>query len=190
MPTIFLAVTGTQGSGKTIFTETVKGKYKIPTYRLGKIVVDECQKRGLELNSQNMGNIASILRNEYGDQSIVQRALPEIKEMAKANPEFFLIDGVRSFPELTLLREELGDVILVAIIASLRIRKQRVEARKRIDHENSSDFEEREQRELGFGLGNVITKADYYILNDDLTKNEFKRQIKLLLTRIQDESEK
>lgn len=185
MITTFLAVTGTQGSGKTVFTKIAKEKYNISTYRLGKIIVDECQKRGLELNSQNMGKIASVLRYDYGNQSIVQRALPEIKKMTETNPELILIDGVRSFAELTFLREELGEVILVAIIASLRIRKQRVEARKRVDHVNTVDFEEREQRELGFGLGDVITKADYYILNDELTKNEFIEQINQLLTKIQ-----
>lgn len=190
MVTIFLAVTGTQGSGKTVFTDVAKEKYKIPTFRLGQIIVDECQKRGLELNSRNMGKMATVLRYESGDQSIVRRALPDIKKMAEISPELMLIDGVRSFTELTFLREELGEVILVAIIASLRVRKQRVEARKRIDHENTGDFEEREQRELGFGLGDVITKADYYILNEDITKNEFIEQINKLLTKILKESKK
>jgi dephospho-CoA kinase len=182
--TIFIAVTGAQGSGKSVFTEIAKEKFDIPTYRLGNVIIAECERRGLKINGFNMGKMASVLRHEFGDQSITRLALPEIKELAASNPEIILIDGVRSFTELTFLRDELGEVVLVAIIASLKVRKKRVEARKRIDNLNKGDFEEREHRELGFGLGNVITKADYYILNEDLTKREFIRQIDRLLSRI------
>ncbi|NHJ47191.1 MAG: AAA family ATPase [Asgard group archaeon] len=182
--TIYIAVTGAQGSGKSVFTEIAKEKFDIPTYRLGNVIIAECKKRGLEVNGFNMGKMASVLRHEFGDQSITRMALPEIKKLASTKPDIMLIDGVRSFTELTFLRDELGEVILVAIIASLRVRKNRVEARKRIDNQNKGDFEEREHRELGFGLGAVITKADYYILNEDLSKREFIRHIDRILTRI------
>ncbi len=184
MGTIFLAVTGTQGSGKSVFTEVAKTKYNIPTFRLGDIIFDECKKRGLELNGRNIAKMASALRFEEGDQAIAGRAIPAIKELIQDEPKMLLIDGIRSFSELALLRAEFGDVKLVAIISSLKTRKDRIEARKRIDHESEGDFEEREQRELGFGLGDAITKADYYILNDEISKKEFIQKIEQLLEKI------
>lgn len=186
MGTLFLALTGTQGSGKSVFTDIAKRKYQIPTYRLGTIIIDECKERGLEVNGRNMAKMASALRYEEGNQAIARKALPAIKELIQDNPKMLLIDGVRSYAELALLRAELGEIKLVAIISSLQIRKQRVEARKRIDHESEGDFEEREQRELGFGLGDVITKADHYILNDDISKQEFIRKIEQILEKILD----
>ncbi|MHA1213613.1 MAG: AAA family ATPase [Candidatus Heimdallarchaeota archaeon] len=183
MTTIFLAVTGAQGSGKSIFTDIAKKKYKIPTYRLGNVIIDECRSRGLQINGRNMAKMSSVLRYEGGDQAIARNALPKIKKLAEKNPKLFLIDGVRSYNELALLRKELGEVVLVAIVASLKVREMRVVKRKRIDH-NTGDFEEREHRELGFGLGDIITKADYYILNDDLNKKEFIDQIENLLEKI------
>ena len=184
MGTLFLALTGTQGSGKSVFTDIAKRKYLIPTYRLGTIIIEECKKRGLQVNGRNMAKMASALRYEEGNQAIARKALPAIKELIQDNPKMLLIDGVRSYAELALLRAEFGEIKLVAIISSLQIRKQRVEARKRIDHESEGDFEEREQRELGFGLGDVITKADHYILNDDISKKEFIRKIEQILERI------
>ena len=184
METVILAITGAQGSGKTVFTDIAKKKYKIPTYRLGDIIEEECKNRGLELNGKNMAKMAIVLRFEGGDQAIARKALPAIKELLKDNPRIILIDGVRSFAELSLLRAELGEIKLIAVIASLNIRKERVEARKRIDHNSKGDFEEREQRGLGFGLGDVITKADYYILNENISKKQFIRQIENLLEKI------
>ncbi|MBK5113301.1 MAG: AAA family ATPase [Candidatus Heimdallarchaeota archaeon] len=186
MGTIFLAVTGTQGSGKSVFTDIAKRKYKIPTYRLGNIIFDECKKRGLEINGRNIAKMAAALRYEEGDQAIAGKAIPAIKELIQNNPKMLLIDGIRSFSELALLRAEFGEIKLVAIISSLKVRKERVEARKRIDHESEGDFQEREQRELGFGLGDAITKADHYILNDGISKSEFISKIEELLERIMD----
>ncbi len=187
MTTIYLAVTGTQGAGKSVFTEIAKEKYKIPTFRLGDIIIEECQKRGLEVNGRNMAKMASVLRYENGDQAIAREALPKIKKLVSSKPKLLLIDGVRSYTELALLKAELGEVILVAIISSLKTRKDRVEKRKRIDNEIKGDFEEREQRELGFGLGDVITKADFFILNEGLTLEEFTLQIEQLLEKIMKE---
>ena len=69
-------------------------------------------------------------------------------------------------------------------IASLAVRKKRIEARKRIDNEFLGDFEEREVRELGFGLGDAITKADYFILNEKISKKKFIAEIEGLLEEI------
>ena len=182
--TIFLAVTGTQGSGKTVFTEIAKEKYKIPTFRLGDIIVKECKKRGIEVNGKNMGKLAVVLRYEKGPQAIAMDSLPFIQKFIKDNPKLVIIDGIRSDAELACFKREFSDVRLVAVISSYKIRKKRVEARKRVDLGSDGDFEEREYRELRFGLGEIITKADYYILNDELTKKEFISKIEGLLEKI------
>ena len=130
MKTIFLAVTGTQGSGKSVFTEIAKEKYNIPSYRLGDIIVEECKKRGLEINGQNMGKMAIVLRHDFGPQAIAVKALPAVKEFAKNNPKMIIIDGVRSFAELAVFKEAFQDIILVAIITSAKTRRERIEKRK------------------------------------------------------------
>ncbi|MBD3191948.1 MAG: AAA family ATPase [Candidatus Heimdallarchaeota archaeon] len=185
MTTVFLAVTGAQGAGKSIFTKIAQDNYQLPTYRMGEVILEACQKRGVEITGRNMGKMASILRYEGGPQAVAQKSLPKIRSLIQeTRPKLVIIDGIRSYSELSLFKEELGDVRLVAIIASLKMRKQRVETRKRIDHNSQGDFEERETRELGFGLGEVITKADYFILNEDISEKEFVEKVKLFLNKI------
>lgn len=151
---------------------------------MGNIIVEECKKRGLELNAQNMGKIATILRYEEGDHIIAKRSIPKIKELVKENPPLLIIDGVRSFTELAVLREEFPELVLIAIITPISERKERVLARKRVDAGTIGDFEEREQRELRFGLGDVISKADYYILNQKISKQEFVEKITTFLSEL------
>ena len=182
--TRIIAVTGTQGSGKSVFTGIANKKYQIPTYRLGNVIIQECKERGMAVNGRNMAKMASILRFEGGNQAVAQKALPAIRELYEKKPKAILIDGIRSFSELSLFREAFGEVTLVAIISTLKTRRKRIKARKRLDHKYEGDFEEREQRELGFGLGNVITKADYYILNENLTKEQFINEIERLLQEL------
>lgn len=185
MTTIFLTITGPQGAGKSIFTKIARDDYQIPTYRMGDVILEACQNRGLEINGRNMGKMASILRYEGGPQVVARKSLPKIKALIKQKqPKLMIIDGVRSFAELTLFKEELGEVRLIAILASLRKRKERIETRKRIDHNSYGDFEEREIREVGFGLGDVITKADYFILNEGISKEEFIEKVRTFLENI------
>ena len=99
MATIFIAITGTQGSGKSVFTEIAKNEFDIPTYRMGNIIVEECEKRGLEINGRNMAKMASVLRYEGGDHAIAKYSLPVLKELMKENPKVIIIDGVRSYNE-------------------------------------------------------------------------------------------
>lgn len=187
MATIFLAVTGAQGSGKSVFTKIAKNKYNIPTYRLGTVIIEECEKRGLEVNGTNMGKMSSVLRYEGGEQVIASKSFNAIQQFLEDKPKIVIIDGIRSYSELAYFREKFDDVRLIAIITSLKTRKQRVEARKRIDLGTMGDFEVREQRELGFGLGDVITKADYFILNENISKDNFTKQIENLLDIILNE---
>jgi dephospho-CoA kinase len=187
MKTIYLAIAGAQGSGKSLFCEIAENEFGFQRYRLGDIIIQECKKRNLEINGRNMAKMAIVLRYENGPQAIAKKALPFIKKFKKQGAKKIIIDGIRSYAELTRIREELTNVPLVAIITSLERRKARIEARKRIDHETKFDFEEREQRELSFGLAEVITKADFYILNEKLTKDEFYTQIRKLLQNISEQ---
>ena len=131
-----------------------------------------------------MGKIAIVLRYEKGPQAIAVDSLPFIKKFLEESPKLVIIDGIRSDAELACFKREFKDVRLITVISSYKTRKKRVESRKRVDLGTDGDFEEREYRELKFGLGEIITKADYYILNEEISKSEFITQIEKLLEKI------
>ncbi|RLF41720.1 MAG: hypothetical protein DRN12_02405, partial [Thermoplasmata archaeon] len=76
------------------------------------------------------------------------------------------------------------DFIIIAIIASDEIRRQRALTRNRKDDaDNILDIKKRDEREIKWGLPSVIEDADYVIRNEDTLKS-FQIKIRKLLETI------
>ena len=87
------------------------------------------------------------------------------------------MDGIRSPYEIELFKENFENFISVSIYASPQTRFERIKLRGRED--DTTDFNEfmvRENRELGFGIGNVVSTTDYLIENE-CSLEEFKRRV-------------
>jgi Dephospho-CoA kinase len=88
------------------------------------------------------------------------------KEYIKRIKDVAIIDGVRSLEEAEYFKD-FGEVYIVAIHASPSTRFKRALKRKREDDpESYEEFKKRDLRELGFGLGNLISLADYMLVNE------------------------
>jgi len=92
-----------------------------------------------------------------------------------------VIDGVRNMEELDLFKKELGlDFLVVAIDASDETRRKRTLARGRTDDsKNLKDLEERDKREISWGLQKVIADADIIIQNNGTLEQMKKRVLAL-----------
>jgi dephospho-CoA kinase len=79
-----------------------------------------------------------------------------------------VIDGSRSLSELEAFRGSLGrGVRLVAIHTSPDERFRRLRLRERSDApRDREEFDCRDQRELGWGLGSLIAMADTMLVNE------------------------
>ncbi len=160
-----LAFTGMPASGKSVAVEIAKEK-NIPVIRMGDAVWDETKKQGLLLNDKNVGKVANDMREKHGKDIWAKRTVEKIKLNVKE--DCMVIDGIRNSEEIALLKKELdSNFIVIAVIASDTIRKKRILARGRKDDSKEiKDIEERDQRELGWGLGDVIKYADITIVNE------------------------
>jgi dephospho-CoA kinase len=74
-----------------------------------------------------------------------------------------MIEGMRSWPEIELIRENASSVVL-AFVAPLSLRRERIVSRGRSD-DQAAAFEERDGREISYGTAVPIALADEYILN-------------------------
>ena len=150
----------------------------IPVVTMGDVIRQECRDRGLD-PAQHHGEIAQALREENGPAAIAERSLPLIED-ALGDAETVLVDGLRSGVELDAFRERFGDeFVLVSIEAPFEVRRERIDERGRDDPESES-LEERDERELGFGMGEAMDRADVTIENTD-TLARFREQITILL---------
>ena len=158
-----VAFTGMPASGKSVAVEIAKEK-NISVIRMGDAVLEETKKQGLTLNDKNVGHVANSMREKYGKDIWAQRTMQKIKSIGET--DCIVIDGIRNKEEIDFFKKKLGSDFVI-ITSSENIRKKRIFSRGRKDDSNTiRDIEERDKRELGWGLGEVIASADIVIENE------------------------
>ncbi len=159
-----IATVGLAGSGKGEFAAEAE-RVDVPVVTMGDVIRTECRERGLD-PADHHGEVASALREENGPAAIAEASLPHI-ETALEDAETVVVDGIRSDTEVEVFVERFGDAFtLVGIEAPFELREQRVEDRGRDDADRES-LAARDERELGFGLGEALDRADVTIENTD-----------------------
>ena len=168
-----IGVTGLPGSGKSILFETAEEKGAV-VVSMGDIVREKAAERG-----EDSGTTARTLREEFGQYIVAELTIERIKEILEKESEgkVILVDGIRSPYEIELFKENFDDFISVSIYASPQTRFKRLVLRNREDDpEVFEDFLVRENREIGFGIAEVVATADY-MLDNECTLEEFKEKV-------------
>ncbi len=163
---IVIAICGFPGSGKTTAIEAIKDLGVVVT--MGDVVRNEVKKRNLEPSGVNIGKIAKKLREEGGPAIIAEKCVDLIKSK---NKEIIFIDGIRSLSEINIFRK-FWKLPIIAIVIDENIRFNRLFERNRSDDPKSlEELNERDKREIEFGLDKVLENADYVIQNNSTIKN-------------------
>jgi len=160
MPKVFV-LTGMPGAGKEEFVKiALNDGYSV--IRMGDVVRMEAERRNVTMDDRGVGGFASSERQAHGPGIWAERCLPLIGSGS------VVIDGSRSTDEIEVFRSKLGkDVKVVAIHTSPERRFARLRNRGRYDAPHTwQEFEERDRRELGWGLGSLIALADVMIVNE------------------------
>jgi dephospho-CoA kinase len=152
---------GLPGSGKSTALIAVEDLGTIIT--MGDVIRKEAINKNIEPNNENLGIIAKELRERGGDAIVAEKSVEMIK--THKNKVVF-VDGIRSLSEIDVFRKY-WKFPVVAIEISDELRHKRIKKRARSDDsKNLIEFMKRDKRELGFGLKEVINKANYKIMND------------------------
>ncbi len=154
---IFIIV-GMPAAGKNIarlYAESQDMVY----YATGDIVRAEVKGRGLEADAINSSEVSDELRGEDG-MGVTRLALEEV---LKSGAEVGFLEGMRSWPEIELIREK-ADSVVVAFVTPRNLRRERIVYRGRKD-DSPQAFDDRDEREISYGTAIPIALADAYILN-------------------------
>ncbi len=182
--TLIIGVTGLPASGKNEFAAIAK-RHGFVHVIMGDVIRGECIRRGLEPTRENCNHIMIELRKEEGEYVVAKRTLVGIEKHVESGKTCILVDGLRSMKEVELFREKFPEFIVVAIHASPRVRKQRVKLRQRNDDASStSQFNQRDARELEVGIGKVIALADYLLSPPDnlqVARKQFEELVEHLI---------
>ena len=174
-----IGTVGLAGSGKGEFA-TVSEDLDIPVVTMGDVVREACRDRGLD-PAEHHGRVARDLRAENGPAAVAEASLPHI-ETALEDDDAVLVDGIRSDDEVDAFEERFGDrFTLVSIETPFEVRERRLGERGRDNvGENGEGLAERDERELGFGLGAAMDRADVTVENTG-TLAEFRARAREVL---------
>ncbi|NJF24345.1 dephospho-CoA kinase [Thermococcus sp. Bubb.Bath] len=181
---MIVIVSGMPGSGKSRIVEEFERR-GFPSVSLGDIVREETVKRGLELSKENVAKVSIRLRQEMGQNAVAKLAVEKVRELL-AKARLVVIDGVRSLDEIGTFKGAFPDeqLVIVAVHTPPKIRFQRLKARGRHDDPHTwEDFEERDWKELRFGIGGVIAMADHMLVNNGSREN-YERAVQKLVGEI------
>ena len=157
-----IGIVGLPGSGKSE-AAAVAREADVPVITMGDVIRAACRERGLDPATHH-GEVAQALREENGPGAIAERSLPMIEE-ALADAETVVVEGIRSDAELERFEDAFGDAFtLVSVEAPFEVREERIDARER-DDPDAESLRERDERELGFGMGDATERADVVIEN-------------------------
>lgn len=179
-----VGVVGMPASGKSE-AAAVAREEGVPVVTMGDVIRDEVRRRGLEPTDENMGKVGVELREQEGDDAVARRCADEIRSVAEEqdteNP-VVLVDGVRGGDEVELFRDEFGeDFVLLEVEASFETRLERVRSRGRDDDMTTAEkLRNRDERELGYGMGDAIEGADVVISNEGSLR-EFREEFRSVL---------
>jgi dephospho-CoA kinase len=171
------------GSGKSEAMEVAKARGH-PVVRMGDLIWEEVDRRGLPRDAKHVGEVANGMRESHGKDVWAQRTAERVRQVA-AGQTLVLIDGIRSQAEVETFRQLLGhDFLLVAIHTDPDHRFQRMIDRGRAD--DSKDLgvlKARDEREMTWGIARTIALADEMLVND-ATLEQFRKRVAAFLDRV------
>lgn len=157
-----IGISGLPGSGKGLVSEIATQNGAI-VISMGDIIRKEAKKRG-----ESTKETAQNLRKEHGQYIVAELTIKEIKEILKEESDkSIIVDGIRSPFEVDLFKENFDNFIILSVFSNRKLRFERIKTRQRED--DTIDYEiflERDQRELDFGIGVVISLSDKMIINE------------------------
>ena len=168
MSKLVVCLTGMPGAGKsTIVSKLKDGGYE--TFSLGDGVRDEAKRHNLEPTGENLRRLMLELREKNGPGAVAELIKDSIQN---SSHKIIIIDGIRSIHEINVLKQT-GNVKVLAVHASSDTRFNFLSERKRSDDPLTREkFEERDNREIGVGLEEIIGLADESIENNNVTIDE------------------
>jgi dephospho-CoA kinase len=177
-----MAFVGMPASGKGEAAAVAK-ELGYPVVNMGDVIREEVHGLGLEPTDKNLGSTGTRLRQEEGLSAIARRCVMKLRNLTSGAA---VVDGVRNIEEVHLFKGEFGsDFLLINVQSSTEDRLARIRKRGRADDKlmDEERLRIRDERELGWGMGESIKNADLTIVNDG-TVDQLREKIKKIIEEL------
>lgn len=194
---------GLPGSGKGEASQIAR-QHGLAVVVMGDVIRQEAARLGLEPSDQNLGRIGNTLRAVEGPDAVAKKTFERAKASVK---DVVVVDGLRSREEADFFRAHADEFHLVEVCAPAKARLKWLTARGRPDDPGGSPendgmqtdedaknisscrepdslaaaaLEQRECREMGWGMCEAMKTADLKLINDG-SLDDFRKDVKKLL---------
>lgn len=184
MKSNIVAVVGMCGSGKSVASDLLEARGYKKVY-FGGVTMDKLKEEGLEVNPKNERMMRERLRKEHGMGAFAKILLPKIREYA--NNGDVVLDGLYSWDELKILKEEFNDDLsVIGIIVDRNIRYERLSKRD-FRPLTKAEAIKRDLTEIeNIAKAGPIAYADYYIDNNSGLES-YENRLNSILNKIRGE---
>ena len=182
-----IGITGTLGAGKGTIVDYLKEHYGYRHYSVRGYLIEEAQRRGMELNRDTFVVVANDLRATHCPSYITDQLYLQAAEAG----ENAIIESVRTPGEVESLRQH-EHFLLFGVDADPKIRYERIVGRgSETDHVSFETFLENEEREMTSddpnhqNLGRCMQMADYVFMNNE-GFDELYAQVEEVISQLED----
>lgn len=176
-----VAIVGMCGSGKSVATDIFEQELGYKKVYFGGVTIEKVKEAGLEVNEANERMIREGLRKDFGMGAYAKLSLPKILEYSKESD--VIIDGLYSWDEYKILKDELDNIKMICIIADKDIRYSRLSEREVRPLTNEQAMNRDIAEIENSAKGGPISYADYYILNNG-TLEEYKTRLYEIIEKL------
>jgi dephospho-CoA kinase len=161
-----ITLVGMPGAGKSSCVDHLTGK-GLPKVYFGGITLDEVKKRGLAINHENEKLVREDIRVKEGKDAYAKRIITQIKALFEEGHDIVVADGLYSWSEYKVFKDEFGDdAVIIALAADRKLRHEWL-TRRPVRPLTNDEVTKREYAEIeNIEKGGPIANADYTIVNN------------------------
>lgn len=184
-----IGITGTLGAGKGTIVDYMRDHYGYKHYSVRQYLIEEANRRGMELNRDTFVVVANDLRAKHSPSYITDQLYLQAAE----NGQNAIIESVRTPGEVDSLRQH-EHFLLFGVDADPKIRYERIVARaSETDKVSYETFIANEQREMSStdpnhqNIGRCMKMADHVFMNNGDFEDLY-RQLEEVLGKVEEKS--
>ncbi len=179
---IILGIVGQISSGKTTVANYLAEKYDGTIFGFSQPLRRVLEVLNISRSRENLANLSSILRRQFGDDTILKALINEIRE---APSKVVLVEGLRRQDDFEALKT-LPGFHLIAIAAEEKLRFQRLTARRQNPDDANKTWEQfliDEKQEAELQIPSVMKQAEF-TLNNNLGHEKLIEQLQVMTDKI------
>lgn len=167
------AITGMPNAGKSTAGRMLS-EVGYEVYEVGDAVRQV--ERHLDTDVEDRGELIEEMKEEHGPDYFVRQMIDLYNVEPDAEVPQVIV-GIRQSEEREFLEQYFGDLETVTITANENNRRERFWSRGKLEDEEGSGFDERDERELSQGIGGPALKSANAYVNNDGEPEDMAREL-------------